>query len=520
MRLSTKSLILACAGLAASCSSSSESGPAPAPPAEPPGPEQPSGALTLRPGEVADLAVDNGVAGIELVTADEAEEYVLVLASTKLDAVTATPSSWSVSTEAVPEGARASLATGCSLAPDAWRSAPIPTETPPSGTAVAQGTKKTLHMSKASGSEDIEVEAIAVGKSAVVWADVTPAHPATLDPAFVSAFLTDFEDLILPRARSVFGIESDLDGDGHVGLVFTPLTNETAVAFFSSCDLVQSAGCKASNAGEYLYLTPPNAIQPPYNTPNAVKEILAHELSHLVHYNRKVLRNQATSWPDSGYMIEGFGAFAQDAIGPQAGNLYVAKAGLDQIADFSLGDVMLDGTPYDQARDGVMRGGAYLFVRWLYDRAGGDTAKPDGTIEGRGGPAFLRAVLEARESVAKALPGATKSTLAELTVDFYTALVMSNRDEAGSVAPSNPCFSYLPIETDPVTERQRGANVFVGFHGSQMNGPATTKAKTGKLHPGGVTYVTVSAIAGQGALHLGVNVDPKALPRVRVGRIH
>lgn len=65
-----------------------------------------------------------------------------------------------------------------------------------------------------------------------------------------------------------------------------------------------------------------------------------------------------------------------------------------------LRDVLVDDTPYDMARDGVMRGGSYLFVRWLYDRAGGDTAKSDGTIEGHGGPAFLRAVLEAPASVA------------------------------------------------------------------------------------------------------------------------
>lgn len=352
-----------------------------------------------------------------------------------------------------------------------------------------------------------------------MWKDVTPAHPATLDDAFVSQFLTDFEDLILPRERAVFGVESDLDGDGHVSLVFTPLTYETAVAFFTGCDLVKSAGCPTSNAGEYLYLTPPNAIAPPYNTPNAIKEILTHELSHLVHFNRKVLRNRATEWMDSGYMIEGVGAFAQDAIGPQAGNLYVTQAGLAGIAQFSLGDVLLDGTPYDKSRDGVMRGGSYLFVRWLYDRAGGDTAKPDGTIEGRGGPAFLRAVLDAPESVSKALPTVTKASQADLAIDFYTALAMSNRDEAGGAAPTNPCFSFLPIETDPVTQRQRGADPFGEFHGMKMGGPALTKEKSGKLYAGGVTYVTVASPAGSSTLDLGVTVDAKAQPRVRVGRV-
>lgn len=473
--------------------------------------------LALRVGEVAELAVTAGAAGVKLTTTGEAEEYALVLASTRYDSYAT--GAWSVTTDGAPEGASAAPVTGCSISPDAWRAVTVPTESAPSGAAVAKGTKKTVKISKESGAEDIEVEAIAVGKGAIVWKDVTPAHPATLDDAFVSEFLTDFDDLILPRERAIFGVESDLDGDGRISLVFSPVTKTSAVAFFSGCDLKNMAGCPSSNGGEYLYLTPPNAIDPPYNTPNAIKEILAHELAHLVHFNRKVLRNGAAAPSDSGYMNEGLGAFAQDAVGRQSGNLYVAKAGLEQIAEMSLGDVFVDDTPYDMGRDGAMRGGAYLFVRWLYDRAGGDAAKADGTIEGKGGPAFLRAVLEAPESVAGALPVRTASTLGDLGVDFFTALVMTNRDAIGGSAPLNPCFSYLPVETDPVTGKPRGADVYAAFHGSKMDGPATTRAKSGKLLSGGVTYAIVAAPAGQTELDLGVTIDAAVRPRVRIGRI-
>ena len=499
----------------AACSSSSSDNPAPQPDA---GADAGNGPLTLHPGEVADVDVTDGTGGIKLATSGAAESYVLVLASTKLDD-SSTLTSWSLSTDGAPDGAHASPAAGCSITADAWRTVQVPAETPPSGTAVAQGTKKTIHMQTDTGAEDIDVEAITVGKSAVVWKDVTAAHPATLDDAFVSQFLADFENTILPRERSVFGVESDLDGDGHIALVFTPLTYKTAVAFFSSCDLQQKAGCPAYNGGEYLYLTPPNAIDPPYNTPNAIKEILTHELSHLIHFNRKVLRNKAPAWTDSSYMVEGVGGFAQDVIGPQAGNLYVTMAGLDGITNFSLSDLFVDGTLYDKPRDGVLRGGGALFVRWLYDRAGGDTAKPDGTIEGHGGPAFVRALLEPPDSIAKVLPTAAKADLTQIALDFYTTLAMSNRDEAGGVAPANGCFAYLPTQKDPVTNTQRGADVFASFHGMQMKGPATTKATSGKLRSGGVTYVDLPAPDGQTELDLTVTLDPKALPRVRIGRI-
>jgi hypothetical protein len=399
---------------------------------------------------------------------------------------------------------------------------PVAAETAPTGAAVKQGAKRTLHASSANGVEDIQVTAIAIGKHAVVWADTTPAHPAVLDAAFVSKFLSDFDDTILPRGRSVFGVESDLDGDGHIGLVFTPLTRQNGkgtVAFFDGCDLARWHDCPTSNAGEYLWLTPPNAIDPPYNTPNAMKEILAHELSHLIHFNRKVLRNKQSSWPDSEYLIEGVGGFAQDVVGLQAGNLYVTQAGLAGIARFSLADVLADRAPHDRSRDGVMRGGAYLFVRWLYDHAGGDTAKADGTIEGHGGPALLRALLDAPASVASALPGATKSAIGDLAVDFYTTLAMSNRDEAGGVAPTNPCFSYLATQLDPVTKKQRGADGFAKFHGAQLKGPATTDARSGTLRPGGAVFITVAAKPGAPSLDLTVTVDPKAASRVRVGRL-
>lgn len=524
MRISNPALILACmvaaTGVAAiGCTTSRTGAPAASPTADGGSDVPTNGRLSLRLGEVAELAVTNGAAGIKLAPMDSSEQYALILASTKFD-TEGKSAAWSVSMDGVPEGASAALVTGCSLSSDAWKGVNVPAETAPTGTAVAKGTKKTIFMSTKSGVEEIEVEAVAIGKGAVVWKDVTALHPATLEDDFVTQFLTDFDELILPRERAIFGVESDIDGDGHIALVFSPLTHDSAVAFFSGCDLKNVFGCASSNAGEYLYLTPPNAIDPPYNTPNAIKEILAHELAHLVHFNRKVLRNGSTGSSDSGYMHEGMGAFAQDAIGPQSGNLYVTKAGLDKIAELSLGDIVVDDTPYDKSRDGAMRGGAYLFVRWLYDRAGGDIAKPDGTIEGKGGPAFLRAVLEAPESVAGALPGKTGSTMADIGVDFYTALAMSNRDATGGAAPTNPCFSYLPVANDPVTGKPRGTSVFASFHGSKMTGPASTTKTSGKVLTGGVAYVNLPAPAGQTELDIAVTIDPALVPRVRIGRVH
>lgn len=470
------------------------------------------GPLTLAPGEAAEVPVgEDGVGRIKLGTPAGTEKFIVVLGSTKLDKVSGTYP-YSLALDPIDGDTPAQKLEGCSLSSTDW-SKPETNDPAPSGTAPAMGTKRKL---EANG-ETIDAEVYAVSKTAVVWADVTTAHPAKLDKAFVDAFLADWDDVILPRERAVFGVESDLDGDGHIGLVFTPLTYTTAVAYFTGCDLKTLSGCPAGNNGEFLYLTPPDVIAPPYNTPAAMKEILAHETGHLLHFNRKVIRNGLADWSDSGYMAEGLGALAQDVIGFQAGNLYVTKAGLDQIDAFSLADVFKDRAKYDSKRDGSMRGGAYLFTRWLYDRAGGDLANKDGTIESKGGPTLIRALLDSKDSVATAISTVAKAESPAVVMDFYTALAMSNR----TPAPKNPCFAYLPTVSDPVTGRQRGADVFAEFHGQKMQGPKlqSSSAPSGTIRTGGVELLSLDAKSA-GELHLTVSTDAAAGPRLRIARIN
>src|SRR5207302_2032018 len=112
---------------------------------------------------------------------------------------------------------------------------------------------------------------------------------------------------------------------------------------------------------------------------------------------------------------------------------------------------------------------------------------------------------------------ATKSKPADVATDFYTTLAMSNRNEVGGVAPTNPCFAYLPVVTDPITKTPHGADPWATFHGMQMGGPATTTAKSGQVRAGGVVYVATNAKGPE--LALTVKVDAKAAARVRVGRL-
>jgi hypothetical protein len=197
-------------------------------------------------------------------------------------------------------------------------------------------------------------------------------------------------------------------------------------------------------------------------------------------------------------------------------------AGLDKVNEFSLGDTLADGVPYDLNRDGPMRGGSYLFTRWLYDRAGGDLAMMDGTVASKGGPAFIRTLFDDPGTVASVLPMYSHGAIEDLAMDFYTTLAMSNREAVGDAKAVNGCFRYLPTVTDPVTMRQRGADLYAMFHGMMMNGPAlqAIDAIDKELLAGGVEYVAIDAKAGQPDVTIAITADPTLMPRLRIGRIH
>lgn len=481
----------------------------------------PGVAFALAPGEVAEVPVAAGVAAVRLAAPTGSERYVLIVASTEL-AMTGESDPYTAVARVDGFAPAPVLATGCSLDEARWRPMVLPTEAAPTGVAPTIGAERTFRIPTERVIDTMTARVVAVSERAVVWADVTPSHPATVDMAFVTELLRVFDATIVPRERAVFGMESDVDGDGRIALVFSPLTAQSGDAFFWPCDLVDKAGCGGSNRVEAVYLTPLDMLRAPYNTPAAVNEIVAHEVSHLVHYGRKVVRNRLTVWEDSVYMNEAFGGLAQDTIGFQLDSLRATKVALDQVNRFSLGEVLIDGTGYSFSRDAALRGGGYLFARWLYDRAGGDEVAADGSLTGRGGPALLRTLMDAPASVAATLRTSVgTASMADVAMDFYTALAASNREQDGGTAAVNGCFRYGAVTMDPVTMRPRGADLYSTFEGMMARGPAMQPIgmADGQLLEGGVEYLTVDATAGATEVGATVRMAATAGLRVRVLRV-
>jgi len=477
--------------------------------------------IALAKGEVVELSVDDGLTGARLSTPSGRERFLIVLGgapSTAPETPTASAHEYVVQSELPPARAWRTV-TGCSVTKRAARPELEPSS-PKAPTPPPQlGDERDFLVRSRGAAVSVRARVVAVRPNTVVWADVEPS--TRLEDDFVRAFVDDFEAVILPRARAVFGHESDVDRDGRIALFFTPRTRDAAVAYFSGCDLSSTRECAGSNHAELLYLTPPHAIRPPYNTPRAIKEILAHELEHLIHQNQKVLGTELPSDPDAMYLLEGFGALAQDVTGYQSGNLYVTKAGLERIDELSSNAFLREGAGYDEERDGALRGGAYLFVRWLYDRAGGDEASADGTIVDRGGPTLLRQLLRAPRAVSATLPGVVGAPLSDIVLDFFTALALSGRSALGDMGPTNDCFTFAPPVRDPITHKPRGADLFAEFHGQRMTGPAVQSMHSadGSLRSGGVEILSLEATIGVPEAAFSVRIDPNARARLRVARI-
>src|SRR5581483_7232268 len=128
------------------------------------------------------LPVKAGQTGARLATPSGDEQFVVILGSLLLDD-SLKEFKYSLSVGGAPAGVAAAPVDGCSLPTDPWPTVMPPAEQAPSGKAPPMGMTRSLQVSVGAGTQAIDAQVIAVSDHAVVWSDVTPAHPAQLDMA-------------------------------------------------------------------------------------------------------------------------------------------------------------------------------------------------------------------------------------------------------------------------------------------------------------------------------------------------
>jgi hypothetical protein len=499
---------------------------------------QPDGPSVLPLGQFAELVADgDGVISGSTPTTG-AEEYLLLLLSlneTPLKAYKYTTTEGSTQGMVDPRSEGASPGDGrrCTFqdrlrqildsrpqalfSPKRWQAASEPPKL---------GEQRTFSISDGVEDKMITGEVIAVDSVAAYWLDKTTTPLASVSSTTLAELADGFGKIVVPRERVYFGKESDIDGDGTISVLFSPLVSSTATAYFSPCDVLDPAQvpiCKASNRMELLYMTPPSSLQPPMNTAKAILETVAHELQHAIYFNHKYLMQNRIGGIENPYITEGLSALAQDLSGYQGGNFFVTMAGLEGVNTISVPNSTSEAVKdyVGGNDDGIMRGAGYLLLRYLFDRAGGDDLDAAGTPKDKGGIAWLHAFEDSKEINTANFTQSTGLTLSDLIVDFWSAMALSNRGPNGEPINPEARYNYLPTTVDPLTARQRGCNLFGSFHGVQMTGPHTQSFTTpdGSLRAGGAEFLLLGAKPGQFALVFSVKTDPAAQARLRVIRV-
>ena len=240
--------------------------------------------------------------------------------------------------------------------------------------------------------KNVSARARAVGAHVAIYID-TLAPAGGLDSVHLDTLRQVFDTLLYPLDTATFGSVSDLDANGVVIALMTPVVNalvtKTActssgfiAGFFFPGDLDLSASPDSSNHGEIFYsiVADPTATLSCAHTSGEVDSIapgtFVHELQHMINFAEHILRGTTT---EEGWLDEGLSKYAEEL----AGRKYLALTPPDNgtFSLYAFNDVddaykYLSATgasplliEFDQGTLAEV-GASWLFTRYLVDQYG------------------------------------------------------------------------------------------------------------------------------------------------------
>lgn len=164
----------------------------------------------------------------------------------------------------------------------------------------------------------------AVGNHAI-WVEDNDRPSGGLSGGDYNALASLYDQLIGPELTRLLGPPTDLDQNGRVVIVLTPEVNdlETTNGFVFTGDFFPRSACDASNQGEYFYMVVPD---PNGTTARELSvsqaldlypRLLAHELTHVIHFGTQIFEAGATSLPEV-WETEGLATFVEELVGHTA----------------------------------------------------------------------------------------------------------------------------------------------------------------------------------------------------------
>ena len=175
---------------------------------------------------------------------------------------------------------------------------------------------------------DVTTVVRAVGRHFAVAEDVEGA--GVVSPDRYAGVVRSLEHYVFPVVTGYFGEPGDIDGNGVIWVVFTPVVNratprssETRISgFFNPADLADPERCAASNGGEVLWLLaadPDGRYSRPVPAafaPSRAIGVVAHELEHLISAERRtVLAGGTFADLEDVWLSEGLAHSAETFVG-------------------------------------------------------------------------------------------------------------------------------------------------------------------------------------------------------------
>jgi hypothetical protein len=244
----------------------------------------------------------------------------------------------------------------------------------------------------------------AVGQHGILAQDVKAPAGGFTAPDF-SAIAKEFDDIIYTTDTVHFGNPSDIDGNHHVVLLYTPVVNaatergsqSVTQGFFFGGDLFPVSQCSQSNLAEVFYLIVPDPAGE-FSDERSASDVredtrgtIAHEFQHMINLSVRI-REDA---PDEDtWLNEGLSHFAEEIVGRAERN-FTDKQELDiedvadepELKDFNAffgqnlvrfrnwlrnpGELGATSTHADTSL--AVRGASWALLRWSADHYAGST---------------------------------------------------------------------------------------------------------------------------------------------------
>jgi len=205
-----------------------------------------------------------------------------------------------------------------------------------------------------------------VSQKAILMVDTLDGPPLLLfSQSQLDSITLEFDLVTYPTDAAYFGTPTDVNGDGHIIMLFTGQINKLtppnttggfvggfffAGDFFPTVATPTAQACAESNGAEIFYLLAPDPTGAKYGNIRSASSVrqgtrgtIAHEFQHMINAGNRFQNPQVSSF-ESTWLDEALAHFAEDAVGR-------VQRSFTDLQTLTFNDVLPCNTPCSQAND-------------------------------------------------------------------------------------------------------------------------------------------------------------------------